>query len=65
MATKTGEFSERLKDILDLRGMTQSELVQVSGVSKSSISRYIGAMQDEMQDEKRRNVFLKKLALPY
>ena len=41
MATKTGEFSERLKAILDLRGMTQSKLAKVSGVSKSSISRYI------------------------
>ena len=30
MATKTGEFSERLKAILDLRGMTQSELVEVT-----------------------------------
>lgn len=57
MATKTGEFSERLKAILGLRGMTQSELAQVSGVSKSSISQYIGVMQDEMQDKKRRHVF--------
>lgn len=64
MATKTGEFPERLKAILDLRGMTQSELVQVSGVSKSSISRYIGAMQDEMQDEKNAMFFEKNLLHP-
>lgn len=50
MATKTGEFSERLKAILDLRGMTQSELAQVSGVSKSSISRYISGAWKGKQD---------------
>lgn len=50
MATKTGEFSERLKAILGLRGMTQSELAQVSGVSKSSISRYISGAWKGKQD---------------
>ena len=50
MATKTGEFSERLKAILDLRGMTQTELAQVSGVSKSSISRYISGAWKGKQD---------------
>lgn len=50
MAAKVGEFSERLRRIMEERGMTQSELAQLSGVSKSSISRYISGAWKGKQD---------------
>ena len=50
MAAKVGEFSERLRHIMEERGMTQSELAQLSGVSKSSISRYISGAWKGKQD---------------
>lgn len=50
MASKVGEFSERLRRIMEERGMTQSELAQLSGVSKSSISRYISGAWKGKQD---------------
>lgn len=50
MASKVGEFSERLRRIMEERGMTQSELAQLSGVSKSSISRYISRAWKGKQD---------------
>lgn len=49
-AVKTGEFSERLRRIIAERGLTQSELSQLSGVSKSSISRYISGAWKAKQD---------------
>lgn len=41
MAEKTATFAQRLREGLDRQGMTQSELAKRSGISKSSISRYI------------------------
>lgn len=49
-AVKTGEFSERLRRSIAERGLTQSELSQLSGVSKSSISRYISGAWKAKQD---------------
>lgn len=41
MAEKTASFARRLRAGLDRQGMSQTELARRSGVSKSSISRYI------------------------
>ena len=41
MSDKISTFSQRLRDGLDIRSMTQSELAQRSKISKSSISRYL------------------------
>lgn len=41
MAEKTASFSQRLRAGLDRQGMSQTELARRSGISKSSISRYI------------------------
>jgi repressor LexA len=38
---KTSTLSQRLRQALDDHGMTQSALARLSGISKSSISRYI------------------------
>ena len=41
MSDKVATFARRLREGLDVREMTQAELAKCSGVSKSSISRYI------------------------
>lgn len=41
MSDKVSTFAQRLRECLDVRQMTQSELAKRSGISKSSISRYI------------------------
>lgn len=41
MAEKQDSFARRLREGLDRRGMTQTELARRSGISKSSISRYL------------------------
>lgn len=41
MSDKISTFAQRLREGLDIRSMTQSELAQRSKISKSSISRYI------------------------
>lgn len=41
MSDKVSTFARRLREGLDVRGMTQAELAKRSGISKSSISRYI------------------------
>ncbi len=41
MSNKVATFARRLREGLDVRGMTQAELAKRSGISKSSISRYI------------------------
>lgn len=41
MTEKTTSFAARLREGLTRRGMTQTELAQRSGISKSSISRYL------------------------
>lgn len=41
MSDKVATFARRLREGLDVRGMTQAELAKRSGISKSSISRYI------------------------
>ena len=41
MSDKVATFARRLREGLDVRRMTQAELAKRSGISKSSISRYI------------------------
>lgn len=41
MAEKVATFGQRLREGLDRQGMTQTELARRSGISKSSISRYV------------------------
>lgn len=41
MSDKVATFARRLREGLDVCGMTQAELAKRSGISKSSISRYI------------------------
>ena len=41
MSDKVATFARRLREGLDVREMTQAELAKHSGISKSSISRYI------------------------
>lgn len=41
MSDKVATFARRLRECLDVRRMTQAELAKRSGISKSSISRYI------------------------
>lgn len=41
MSDKVATFARRLREGLDVRGMTQAEMAKRSGISKSSISRYI------------------------
>ena len=41
MSEKVATFAQRLRSGLDIRNMTQTELANRSGISKSSISRYI------------------------
>lgn len=41
MSDKVATFARRLREGLDVRGMTQAELAKRSGISKSSISRYV------------------------
>ena len=38
-------FSERLKSLLDIRGMTQSQLSEKTGISQNTISLYINGKQ--------------------
>lgn len=59
MPNKTDSFQSRLKAGLDFRGMNQSELSKQSGVSKSSISRYISGAWEAKQDA----VYLLAMAL--
>lgn len=41
MSVKVATFAQRIREGLDVREMTQAELSKRSGISKSSISRYI------------------------
>ena len=41
MSNKVATFAQRLRAGLDMRQITQSDLARLSGVSKSSISRYL------------------------
>lgn len=41
MAEKVATFGQRLREGLDRQGITQTELARRSGISKSSISRYV------------------------
>lgn len=43
-------FASRLRDALSARNMTQAELAQKSGISKSSISRYLSGAWKGKQD---------------
>ena len=50
MPDKKDSFQSRLRAGLDFTGMTQSELSKQSGVSKSSISRYLSGAWEAKQD---------------
>ncbi len=50
MPNKNASFQSRLRAGLDFRRMTQSELSKRSGVSKSSISRYLSGAWEAKQD---------------
>ncbi len=50
MPRKTDTFQNRLRAGLDQLTMTQSELAKLSGVSKSSISRYLSGAWEAKQD---------------
>lgn len=50
MPDKKASFQSRLRAGLDAAGMTQSELSKQSGVSKSSISRYLSGAWEAKQD---------------
>ena len=50
MPDKKASFQFRLRAGLDAAGMTQSELSKQSGVSKSSISRYLSGAWEAKQD---------------
>lgn len=41
MSNKVATFAQRLRAGLDMRQITQSDLARLSGISKSSISRYL------------------------
>lgn len=40
------EFGRRLKTLLELRGMTQNELSEETGISQVSISKYLNGKSD-------------------
>lgn len=40
-----GEFKERLKLTMQLRGMTQRELAEKTGLTEASISRYVSGQR--------------------
>lgn len=42
-------ISERIKEALEIRGMKQSELVEKTGIGKSSISTYISGSYEPKQ----------------
>lgn len=48
--SKPSTFSKRLRELLDINGITQSELARKSGISKSSISRYLKGDWEAKQD---------------
>jgi transcriptional regulator with XRE-family HTH domain len=48
-----GTTSERIKEALELRGMKQSDLVEKTGIGKSSISTYISGAYEPKQ----RNIY--------
>lgn len=50
MSQKVSTFAKRLREALDERGMTQAVLAQMSGISKSSISRYLSGAWEGKQD---------------
>ena len=50
MSQKISTFAKRLREALDERGMTQATLAQMSGISKSSISRYLSGAWEGKQD---------------
>lgn len=50
MAEKISTFARRLREGLDMRQMTQAMLAEKSGISKSSISRYLKGDWEGKQD---------------
>lgn len=50
MTKKTATFAQRLREGLDLRGMKQTELAALSGISKSNISHYLKGDWEGKQD---------------
>lgn len=50
MNIKSSSFAKRLRELLDVNHMTQTELSKRSGISKSSISRYLKGDWETKQD---------------
>ena len=50
MNIKSSSFAKRLRELLDVNHMTQTELSKRSGISKSSISRYLKGDWEAKQD---------------
>jgi len=50
MAMKSSSFASRLRELLSIRGLSQAELARRSGVSESSISRYLKGSWEAKQD---------------
>lgn len=50
MSIKVYSFAKRLRELLDITHMTQTELAKQSGISKSSISRYLKGDWEAKQD---------------
>ena len=45
-----GEFSQQLKNIMQIRGISQSELCETTGISKSALSQYLsGAFKPKQE----------------
>ena len=50
LMSKPSTFAKRLRELLDENNMTQSELAKRTGISKSSISRYLKGDWEAKQD---------------
>lgn len=47
---RTTSFAQRLRESLDLRGVTQAELAKRANISKSSITQYLKGSWEAKQD---------------
>ena len=50
MMNKPSSFAKRLRELLDTNNMTQTDLSRATGISKSSISRYLKGDWEAKQD---------------
>lgn len=47
---KISDTTHRLKELMDILGLTQSELARRTGLDKSTISYYVNGKREPMQD---------------